>query len=90
MGKRVKQAAVDRLGLPGDVILGEVQIFIQGGQNAVIENYRSILSYSQDRLVVLTKNGRVALEGAGLQIEYYDEDSMKIKGRICRVELEER
>ena len=40
--------------------------------------------------MVLTKNGRVALEGAGLQIEYYDEDSMKIKGRIRRVELEER
>ncbi|HJC46990.1 MAG TPA: YabP/YqfC family sporulation protein [Candidatus Lachnoclostridium pullistercoris] len=88
MGRRVRTAAAESLKFPRDVVLGETLISIEGGHSLVIENYRSILFYGDDCLKLLTKNGRVSVEGKGLQIEYYDEESMKITGSIRRVELD--
>ena len=88
MGRRVRMAAAEALKLPRDVVLGESLIFIEGSRSLVIENYSSILFYGDDRLKLLTKTGRVNVEGKGLKIEYYDEESMKVTGNIRRVELE--
>lgn len=90
MGQRIRSAAADRLGLPKDAVLGETVITMEGARTMVIENYRSILFYGDDCLKLLTGDGKISVEGKGLGIEYYDGESMKVTGRICRVELEER
>ena len=88
MGRRVRMAAAETFKFPRDVVLGETLISIEGGRSLVIENYRSILFYGDDRLKLLTRTGTVSVEGKGLRIEYYDEESMKVTGTIRRVELE--
>ena len=47
-----KAAAVSALGLPRDVILGDVLVSFVGRREVCIENYRSILMYT-DTLVKL-------------------------------------
>ncbi|OUQ21957.1 hypothetical protein B5E84_01475 [Lachnoclostridium sp. An14] len=89
MGRRVRMAAVDALGLPRDVVLGETVISMEGGRTMVIENYRSILFYGDGCLKLLTKNGKISVEGNGLMIDYYDEESMRVTGVIRRIEFEE-
>ncbi len=88
MGRRIRAAAVDTLKLPRDVVLGETVISMEGGSVMVIENYRSILLYETGRIKLLARNGKVLVEGSGLQIEYYDEESMKIIGRIRKIEFQ--
>lgn len=90
MGQRMRLAAADTLGLPRDALLGETVITMEGFRSLVIENYRSILFYGDGCLKVLTGRGKVSVEGKGLAIEYYDGESMRVNGRIRRVELEER
>ena len=89
MGRRVRKPAVDALGLPRDVVLGETVISMEGGRTMVIENYRSILFYGDGCLKLLTKNGKISVEGNGLMIDYYDEESMRVTGVIRRIEFEE-
>ena len=49
-----KKTAVSALGLPRDVILGDVLISFVGRSQVNVENYRSILFYGDDRLKLLT------------------------------------
>ena len=59
------------------------------GQNCVvIQNYRCILTYADTVLKLQGKNCRLVVRGLGLCIVYYDEDEMKIAGRIQSVEYE--
>ena len=43
---RQKKAIVSALHLPEDVVLGEMLLYFTGSRAAVVENYRSILFFS--------------------------------------------
>ena len=55
---------------------------------APIENYKSILSYTSEKLIVVTCQGRVILQGKNLEIFHYTTWEMEIKGQILSVMLE--
>lgn len=63
--KRAKKATVrerlaDLLELPGDLAYNGCIITLIGEREILLENYRSILEYRSDHLLVLTGNGRYA------------------------------
>jgi sporulation protein YqfC len=82
MWDRVKQAAVENLKLPKDVVLGEVLVSFIGRSQVVIENYRSILIYTDERIRIQAVNCKLELFGRRLQIDYYNHDQMRISGQI--------
>ena len=53
-----------------------------------IENYKSILSYTSEKLIVVTCQGRVILQGENLEIFHYTAWEMEIKGQVLSVMLE--
>ena len=87
MAGRLKAQAAKALGLPGDVVFGDVLIHFTGNRTAYIENYRCILFYGEDRIRVQTKTCRVEIRGLELQIVYYTGEAMKITGKICGMEF---
>ena len=54
----------------------------------MIENYKSILFYSGEKLIILTCKGKVILQGENLEIASYSPMEMEIKGFISCVLLE--
>lgn len=83
-----KAAAVSALGLPRDVILGDVLVSFVGRREVCIENYRSILLYTDTLVKLQAQNCRILIHGSGLCIEYYTAEEMKITGTIASVDFE--
>ena len=46
------------------------------------ENYRGILEYTGERILLQAKTCQVCLEGNRLSIDYYTNEDMKISGNI--------
>lgn len=76
------------LGLPRDVLLGDVLVSFVGRREVCIENYRSILLYTDTLVKVQAKNCKVIVHGARLAIQYYTSEEMKITGQIQSLEFE--
>lgn len=74
--------------VPGDLACKDPIITLTGPSRAVIENYKSILFYSGEKLIILTCKGKVILQGENLEIASYSPMEMEIKGFISCVLLE--
>lgn len=83
-----KEMVVSALKLPKDVCLGEVLVSFTGRHSVVVENYRSILLYTDTLVKLQAKNCKVLIMGSRLSIEYYTNDEMKIVGLIKSIEFE--
>ena len=87
MGEK-KEQMIAALKLPMDVCLGELIISLIGRRVVYVENYRSILFFTDERLKIEGKSCKLNILGKGLTVEYYTEGEMKVNGLIERVELE--
>lgn len=76
-----------KLNLPKDVLLGASIIHITGQQELYIENYKSIIEYTDKIIKVQGKTSKVYISGNNLHIEYFNHDDMKISGRIKNIEF---
>ena len=84
-----KRAAVEALGLPRDVILGDVLLHFTGPYEVVAENFRSLLIYTDTYVKIKAAGCMVVFKGPHLEIETYTEDALKIKGQIRSVEFDD-
>ena len=58
--------------------MGALRVTLTGNSEAWIENYRGILEYTGERILLQAK----CLEGTRLSIDYYTNEDMKISGNI--------
>ena len=79
---RSKELIVESLKLPKDTMLGAAIVTITGNREAFIENYKGILEYTTESIVLQGKNAKICFEGSGLAIDYYTNEDMKISGKI--------
>lgn len=79
---------VESLKMPKDMVLGNVLMSISGRQEIYIENYRSIIEYTESQVKLQTKNGKVIISGKQLRIEYYTNDEMKVTGTISEIKYD--
>lgn len=77
-----KELIVESLRLPKDTMLGAAIVTITGKQEAFIENYKGILEYTTESIVLQGKNCKICFEGQRLSIDYYTNEDMKISGSI--------
>ena len=83
-----KERVISAMKLPMDVFLGELVVSLIGRRAVYVENYRSILFYTDTRLKLQGKDCKLTLTGKRLFVEYYTGDNMKVTGLIESVELE--
>lgn len=84
-----RERVVAAMRLPKDVFLGELLVSVVGRRSVYVENYRSILFYTDTMLKLQGKNCKLKVCGRQLMIEYYTGEEMKINGIIESLELEE-
>lgn len=70
------------LELPGDVLYGDVLLRLSGNREAVIENYKGILLYTEEEVVIACKKMTLRIYGCNLHIQYFSGNDMKITGTI--------
>ena len=80
-----KERAADALKLPKDLTLGAVIMTITGKHEAYVENYMSLIEYTECLIRIQTRTCKLEIHGAHLYIAYYTNDEMKITGEIQEV-----
>ena len=84
----MKHSFLAALSLPQDVVSGETLLTFIGKHTVKIENYRSILIYTDEKIRIQAKRYKVNVVGKRLCIRYYDKDEMEICGKIESVNFE--
>lgn len=84
----LKESLVTALEVPRDLAYKDPIITITGPSYMVIENYRSILRYTNEEIVILSIRGKISLYGKRLCISCYTPWEMQVTGKIMKVCLD--
>ena len=74
-----------KIGFSEDIILGATIVTLEGDAIALVENYKGIIGYTDKLSIIQGRRNKIYIEGKNLQIEYYTNMDMKIKGIISLV-----
>ena len=75
-------------GVFADALGGETLLTLIGTRAVHIENYRSILVYTDTEIRIQCRHYILSVSGKKLKICYYDKDEMKISGRLEVIRFE--
>lgn len=82
IGDIVSRCMVEAFKMPKDMVYGDVLIHASGRHEVYIENYKSIIEYTDNCIRLMTKSGKLLIMGKRLKIEYYTDDEMKVTGQL--------
>ncbi len=82
----LKESMIESLQLPKDLMLGMPIVTVTGFHEAYIENYKGILEYSEEMILLQTKTCQIEIQGEKLHIMYYTNDEMKVEGMISSIQ----
>ncbi len=82
---RWKSQLAHRMEMPKDLILGTAIVTINGTDEAYIENYVSLMKYTQEKILIQARESRIEIHGSCLFIAFFTESEMKITGKISGV-----
>ena len=85
-----KKQVVTALELAPDLDGGETKISLTGSGEAVIENYKGILQYTDSEILIQSLRGKVLLRGKNIEIVLYTSLEMKITGSIFSILLQQK
>ncbi|MBO5485601.1 MAG: YabP/YqfC family sporulation protein [Eubacterium sp.] len=72
----------EKLDIPPDVTEGATIINVYGNQTALVENYKSIIEYSDTQIKLQGKHIKLLIEGSKLEIDRFTKEDCKIRGII--------
>ena len=73
--------------LPKDVLLGASIISMTGNTNLLIENFKSIIKYQPDLLLIQCKKNQIEIKGKNFKIDFYNKEEIKITGYILEIKF---
>ena len=56
-----------------------------GNTDILIENFKSIIKYQPDLLLIQCKKNQIEMKGKKLKIDYYTKEEIKITGYISEI-----
>ena len=83
-----KEIQVTSLLLPRELAMKESVVSVSGKHQAVVCNYRSVLRYEKEEIILLTFQGKLRIQGKRLKIPMYTPEEMYIEGVITEIILE--
>ena len=81
----VKEQMTEALNLPKYLTLGAVILTITGKHEAYVENYMSLIEYTENQIRIQTRTCKLEIHGKQLEIVYYTNEEMKITGELLEV-----
>ena len=77
-----KEHLADLFSLPHDILCGASNVSILGSMRVIIENYKGILEYNTEEILLQGKQCKIQVKGSCLKIRCYNEEEMIIDGQI--------
>ncbi len=65
----------------------DMLITVHDRKSLYVENYKSIVDFREDSLIVQGKKGTIKIHGTDFTIEYFTSESMRIKGCVSYIEF---
>jgi sporulation protein YqfC len=84
---KLGESFADAFMLPKDMVVGATLFHMIGNSNLIVENFKGIVSYTSEELVIKGNNIKYCITGKRLMIEYYSWEDMKISGVINQVKV---
>ena len=78
----IREKLADRMDISKEIILDVVLVNLIGDRELTIENYKSIMEYSDTCIIVRAKPYNVKVVGTGLEIRNINRELLFITGRI--------
>ena len=72
----------DHFVLPADVIEQSVQLRVSGDREILIGNYKKLLQFTTEQIIVCGRHQKISITGRNLKIPVFAEDGLRITGRI--------
>ena len=82
-----KERFAEAFMLPKDLVMNATLFHMIGDRDIYLENYKGILEYTGETILLQGRTGQVRFEGRGLFIEYYTCEDMRLKGHISCVKF---
>ena len=79
--------ALKKLELPKEALMNYPLITMTGKEEVMIENYKGILEYSEERIRISTSAGVLRLTGKKLLLRQVTSDNIGIIGVIDKIEF---
>ncbi len=85
--RRVKRKITEVLELPGEIVLDVPKMTFTGNYDLSIENYKSIIEYSDDLIRLNTGSQNIKIVGQRLMIKTISSEEITISGRFTVLEF---
>ncbi len=79
------EGIADTLNLPKDIVMGASVLHLIGQYEIYIENYKNIIEFNEKVIKIQARTSKIIITGTHLHIEYFNNNDMKIKGRISEI-----
>ena len=88
MGKRekVKRDITAALALPKEIVLNLPLVTLYGNEELNLENYKSIVEYTDERIRIGTSIGVLRIEGRSLLLKQVTSEHITVTGGIVKIE----
>lgn len=83
----VRQRVADGLDMSKEVILDVPRMVFIGDREVAVENYKSIVEYTDTRIVLEAKPRRLRFTGSGLELKSITREMVFIVGKITKMEF---
>ena len=77
-----KEQMADLFSLPHDIVCGASNVSVIGSMRVIIENYKGLLEYNNEEILIQGKQCKIKITGCCLKIRCYNEEEMVIDGQI--------
>ncbi|HHV29684.1 sporulation protein YqfC [Acetivibrio mesophilus] len=83
----LKEKMAELLELPKEIVLDLPKITMFGNKNLIVENYKGIIEYDNNRIRVNTGKGIIRVAGDSLVIKEITSEDLMIDGEILSLEF---
>ncbi|MBE7031616.1 MAG: sporulation protein YqfC [Ruminococcaceae bacterium] len=83
----VRERLADTLETAKEVILDFARIEMLGNRELTVENYKSIVEYTEKEIILLANPNRIRISGCDLEIKSIAREMLYITGKISSVEF---
>ena len=82
MFKKLQTSVGDILDFPPDVAGAGPKITISGRREILVENYTSIVDFSEEEIRLETREGDICFKGKGLELKVILSTELRIEGEL--------
>jgi len=84
-----KQQVAEFMALPKEIVFDLPQIIITGNDEITIENYKNILTYTEQAIRIRTTSGILEVSGTDLALKKINGEHITLGGRLSAVAFSE-